>query len=78
VPAPQNVRVVTLDGQEIPVECTYAGVVDGRHQWVAVTVCPQRPERVLVGMMPAKTAVVVRWTPSRPDDVPGQNNTEVG
>lgn len=63
---PRDVRLVTPDGDEIPVECRYDGEVDGIHQWVAVspagvTVRPGMALRVAV--FPPRTSISVEVAP---------------
>lgn len=54
---PENVRAVMRDGTEIPLECTYYGFDKGRHVWLATWMLPEMPAEVLIGMLPANTAV---------------------
>jgi hypothetical protein len=57
---PTNVRAVLRDGTEIPLDCRYVGLVDGKHRWEAVYSLPDLPESVLMDELPAHTVVAIR------------------
>ncbi len=56
---PENVQVVLRNGQEIPVECVYAGIQDGVHMWEAVYPMPDAVVRLSIDMLPARTGIRV-------------------
>ncbi len=58
---PENVRAVLADGSEVPLEVVYVGWRNDAHQWDAVLQLGQVPTRLLVGVLPAKTAVGVQY-----------------
>lgn len=66
VVSPVDVRVVLADGREIPVECRYTGWNGSSHVWEAVYTLPEIPVAARVGMLPARTAVVVPVNHPRP------------
>lgn len=71
-PMPQGVRAVMQDGREIPLECVYDGVRDGKHLWVTTWIVREVPRRVLVRVLPQNTSiamVVTRY--AVPDSVVG-------
>lgn len=54
-------RIVLVDGREIPAECVYAGLRDGIHEWVVTHRMPVQPSSILVGTMPGRTSIRVAW-----------------
>ena len=56
---PVNVRAVTPDGTEIPLECRYVGWVDGVHRWEAVISVGVPVDGVRMDVLPAHTEVGV-------------------
>ncbi|MGH3779823.1 MAG: hypothetical protein ACRDRO_04105 [Pseudonocardiaceae bacterium] len=60
--APEQVRLVYPDSTEIPLQCRYMGQDQaGLHHWVVILpgATPMAGARLLVGMLPARTAVDV-------------------
>jgi hypothetical protein len=60
-PAPVNVRLV-IEGQTIPLELAYKGVIDGMYRWEATTdVCVDfnRPWEVTADAIPAHTSIAL-------------------
>jgi hypothetical protein len=60
---PENVRVVTHDGQEWPVEVYYRGIEEGQHVWVATTTYHGLPKAIAADRVPPHTAISVEFTP---------------
>lgn len=58
---PQGVAAVMADGRRIPLECTYAGLIDGTHLWQAVLNLPEQPRSISVRGLPANTSVSLAW-----------------
>ncbi len=52
-------RVTMRDGRVIPVECVYVGVHDGVDTWEIAYPLGGRPSGIAIGLLPAKTAVVL-------------------
>lgn len=63
---PENVRVVLDDGREIPVECVYAGVRDGLHEWVAVHRTAGEPASLRIGVLPPRSTIRVGFEGETP------------
>lgn len=66
--APQNVRVIHMDGSVTPCEIAYVGVVEGIHTWRVTThLRPHFGDRLVVDKMSPKTALSMTSTIARPD-----------
>jgi len=62
--APTNVRIITHDDTEYPVEVVYRGVdEEGQHLWVATMVWRGTPVGVACDSMPGNTAISVEFVP---------------
>lgn len=57
--APIDVRVEMRDGRVLPVECIYVGYFDGIDTWEIAYPLGGRPSAMAIGLLPAKTAVVL-------------------
>lgn len=58
--APTNVRMISPDGTEFPLELVYEGFVDGEHVWRAVHLPHMRLDeswRILAEELPPHTAI---------------------
>jgi hypothetical protein len=59
---PVNVRIVFGDGDEVPVDCTYAGWdrQEQSHLWVVINPRPfELPIEILIHRMPPHTSITV-------------------
>lgn len=57
---PVNVRALLNNGTDVPIDCVYAGEVDGIHMWKSVRVFPVGEiASITVGKLPAKTSVQI-------------------
>ena len=62
--APTNVRVITDDEVEHPVEVVYRGVdEEGNHLWVATMTYQGLPKGLTADCLPPHTAVSVEFVP---------------
>lgn len=61
---PEGIVIVYNDGQRVPCEVYYDGIVNGAHMWVVTTaIDSERFQRLHVDLLPPQTSISVDVIP---------------